>query len=290
MSSLEYTPPSAQALQWVLRVAGPDCQVVSVSRLHGGITAAIDLVEIGDASSASAQRLVLRRWSANDGRDERLVARETAALMAMADSCVPAPRVVGFDEDGSEAGVPCTLTTAVPGAPDLAPVDLDDWLRQLAETQAQIHAVSGKLPDSWDGFYDADAPLAWLPDAAMREAARQAAALPSGDRQVAIGHGDYQHFNVLWDSGRLTGVVDWPNAGMTPRGADVGHCRLNLAVLFSVAAADDYLAAYERAADVSVDPAADLRAVLNFDRHGRGSSRSRCTVEHQWTSPECPVA
>jgi len=77
---------------------------------------------------------------------------------------------------------------------------------------------------------------------------------------------------------------------MTPRGADVGHCRLNLAVLFSVAAADDYLAAYERAADVSVDPAADLRAVLNFDRHGRGSSRSRCTVEHQWTSPECPVA
>jgi len=79
MSSLEYTPPAAQALQWVLRVAGPDCQVVSVSRLHGGITAAIDLVEIGDASSASAQRLVLRRWSANDGRDERLVARETAS-------------------------------------------------------------------------------------------------------------------------------------------------------------------------------------------------------------------
>ena len=52
---------------------------------------------------------------------------------------------------------------------------------------------------------------------------------------------------------------------MTPRGIDIGHCRLNLAVLFSVAAAEDYLAAYERAAGVSVDAAADLRSVLNFD-------------------------
>ena len=49
--------------------------------------------------------------------------------------------------------------------------------------------------------------------------------------------------------GRLTGVVDWPHAAVGSRGSDVGHCRLNLAVLFDAETADDYLARYERAAD-----------------------------------------
>ncbi len=65
--------------------------------------------------------------------------------------------------------------------------------------------------------------------------------------------------------GRLTGVVDWPHAGTGSRGSDVGHCRLNLAVLFGPGPAADYLAAYERAAGVTVDRRADLRALLAFD-------------------------
>ena len=261
----EYVPPSSQALRWVEHRVGPASRVVSVSRLHGGITAAIDAVEVDDGSADSPRRLVLRRWYIDEARRERLVARETAALLAVEASTVPAPRVVGYDADGSEAGVPCTLTTELTGAPDLAPSNLADWLLQLAATQAAIHAVPGTLPDSWDGFYTPDAPLEWLPDRGLREAARHAVDSGSPDRQAVLGHGDYQHFNVLWDAGRLTGVVDWPNAAMTPRGVDVGHCRLNLAVLFSVAAAEDYLAAYERAAGVRVDPASDLRSVLNFD-------------------------
>jgi aminoglycoside phosphotransferase (APT) family kinase protein len=62
---------------------------------------------------------------------------------------------------------------------------------------------------------------------------------PLVDEKVLV-HGDYQHFNVLWSQGRLTGVVDWPNAGTGNRGSDVGHCRLNLAVLFGPSAAADY--------------------------------------------------
>jgi aminoglycoside phosphotransferase (APT) family kinase protein len=178
---------------------------------------------------------------------------------------VPSPRVVGFDDDGSETGTPCTLTTALIGAPDLRPVDFGGWLEQLARTQAEVHSVPGHLTASSDGFYDTDASLEWLSDAGLREEARQAVEAGSSQQQLVLGHGDYQHFNVLWDSGELTGVVDWPNSAMTRRGVDVGHCRLNLAVLFSVQAAEDYLTWHERVAGVSVDPSSDLRAVLNFD-------------------------
>lgn len=71
-------------------------------------------------------------------------------------------------------------------------------------------------------------------------------------------HGDYQHFNVLWCDDRLSGVVDWPNAATGNRGSDVGHCRLNLAVLFDARTAGDYLVMYERAAGVPLDRRADL--------------------------------
>jgi aminoglycoside phosphotransferase (APT) family kinase protein len=116
------------------------------------------------------------------------------------------------------------------------------WLSQLATTQAAIHAVPDRPPTRWDGWYDdtdpaqspdrygvRHRPLDWLADRGLRDAARGAASGPIGDEKVLV-HGDYQHFNVLWRHGRLTGVVDWPNAATGDRGSDVGHCRLNLAV------------------------------------------------------------
>jgi aminoglycoside phosphotransferase (APT) family kinase protein len=173
--------------------------------------------------------VVLRRWPAEDWTTG-LVTREAWGLEAIRGHGVPAPRLLGMDEDGTETGVRCTLTSALTGQPDLTPTDMQSWLGQLAATQAAIHAVppGSQLPcDDWGG--------------------------------------DYQHFNVLWSAGRLTGVVDWPNAASGNRGSDVGHCRLNLAVLFDAQTADKYLMTYERAAGARTDRRADLRALLCFD-------------------------
>jgi len=227
-------------------------------------------------SPTGLQDVVLRRWPGED-RTEGLVAREAWALAAIRGQGVPAPQLLAMDEDGAETGVRCTLTSALAGVPDLAPADMRSWLGQLAITQAAIHAVPDHPQIRWDGW-DGDGaptpspdrygvryrPLDWLADRGLRDEAREAASGPIGDEKVLV-HGDYQHFNVLWCDGRLTGVVDWPNAGTGNQGSDVGHCRLNLAVLFDATTAGDYLVMYERAAGVRVDRRADLRALLCFD-------------------------
>ncbi|WP_165521782.1 phosphotransferase family protein [Micromonospora zingiberis] len=236
-------------------------RVTAVAPLPGGITADMDRVTVD--SPTGRTDVVLRRWPTEE-RAEGLVAREASALAAVRGRGVPAPELLAMDEDGAETGVRCTLTSALTGQPDLSPADMRSWLSQLATTQAAIHAVPEHPPTRWDGWYDDGTPLDWLVDRGLRAAAREAASGPLVGEKVLV-HGDYQHFNVLWCDGRLSGVVDWPYAATGNRGSDVGHCRLNLAVLFDSRTAADYLVRYERAAGVRVDRRADLRALLSFD-------------------------
>ena len=260
------------------RQVHPLARVSAVVRLLGGITADMDRITV-DSPDGTCE-VVLRRWPDEDWT-QGLVAREAWALAAISGHGVPAPRLLAVDEDGAATGVRCTLTSALTGQPDLTPSDMPSWLGQLATTHAAIHAVPAwpLMPSEWSGD-GASTPspdrygtrfrsLDWIADPGLREAAREAAAGPLVDEHVLI-HGDYQHFNVLWREGRLTGVVDWPDAATGNRGSDVGHCRLNLAVLFDAATAGDYLVRYERAAGARIDRRADLRALLCFDREWLG--------------------
>lgn len=257
----EYEPATPEILQWVAQHVHRRARVTAVAPLPGGITADMDRVTVD--SPAGLKDVVLRRWPGEDWA-AGLVAREASALAAVRGAGVPAPRLLAMDEDGAETGVRCTLTSALTGQPDLSPADMGSWLGQLATAQAAIHAVPGHPQTRWDGWYDEGRPLDWLADRGLRDAAREAASGPLAEEKVLV-HGDYQHFNVLWRGGRLSGVVDWPNAATGNRGSDVGHCRLNLAVLFGTRTAGDYLVMYERAAGARVDRRADLRALLCFD-------------------------
>jgi aminoglycoside phosphotransferase (APT) family kinase protein len=257
----EYEPLTPEILLWVARQVHPRARVTSVAPLPGGITADMDRVSVD--SPAGLKDVVLRRWPGEDWA-EGLVTREACALAAVGGRGVPAPELIAMDEDGAETGIRCTLTSALAGRPDLSPADMRSWLGQLATTQAAIHAVPDHPQTRWDGWYDESRPLDWLSDHGLRDAAREAASGPLEEEKVLV-HGDYQHFNVLWCDGRLSGVVDWPTAATGSRGSDVGHCRLNLAVLFDARTAGDYLVRYERVAGVRVDRRADLRALLCFD-------------------------
>jgi Ser/Thr protein kinase RdoA (MazF antagonist) len=82
---------------------------------------------------------------------------------------------------------------------------------------------------------------------------------------TALTHGDFQHFNLLWSRGRLTGIVDWNAPAPRPPDNDLGHCRLNLVILYGTEAADDFLRRYEaETGGRTVDPWWDLRETVVF--------------------------
>jgi aminoglycoside phosphotransferase (APT) family kinase protein len=192
------------------------------------------------------------------------VARETAALNALAASDVPAPRLIASSTEPRHAG-PAVLMTLVPGRVHLMPRDREAWLRQMARMLTRIHAlvVDARPFQSWLDPCRRDGP----PDASRPDLWRAAMALATDDRPPArtgFIHRDYQHFNLLWSRERLTGVVDWAGAGTGPPEIDVGHCRLNLAALFSADVAERFREMYEAESGRTVDPRWDVHALLSF--------------------------
>ena len=256
------TRPPAETLAWVERIIGRGARVVGWRRLTGGITSAVHRLTVEE--NGRRRPYVLRRWGEREKYTIRAVASETAVLAALEGSGVPAPRVVGSTIDAAHAG-PAVLMTRVEGHVHLMPRDRERWLRQMARTLTRIHAlhVDAKPFESW---LDRSR-LAPLPDASRPDIWSEAIALVAEERppsRTCFIHRDFQHFNLLWSRERLTGVIDWVEASVGPPDVDVGHCRLNLTVLFSADVAERFRQMYEAEAGRKVDPWWDVHALLSF--------------------------
>lgn len=64
---------------------------------------------------------------------------EAMVLGLLADTQVPAPRVIAADPDGALTGAPMVLMTALPGRVIWEPPDLDAWLYAMVDHDVTIH-------------------------------------------------------------------------------------------------------------------------------------------------------
>ena len=227
----------------------------------GGITSSIHRLAV-ETRRGTRTQVVLRQWipSVLDTTADapHFVDREGHVLRGLESTHIPAPRVLAVDPTGESTGVPALLMTRVPGRVDLMPTDTKAWLRQIAGMAARIHHLDVDAEPYWGKQRDVPIPP-WASRPADWRAAADLVRGPAPTHEVRFTHGDYQHFNFLWQRGHLTGVVDWVGACRGPADVDVGHCRLNLAVLYSAKLAADFLAAYEADTGRRVDPYWDVR-------------------------------
>ena len=256
---------SVDLLAWVEHALGGHARVVGSRRLTGGLTSNVH--ELSVERNGRRDQCVLRWWAPSgesEGWRARAVTQETAILTKLEGRGIPAPRLIA-STTAAALGGPALLMTRLPGTLQLMPRDRDQWLHEMALMLARIHAlaIDGKPFTSWLDPGQLSPP----PDASRVEvwndAIALAAAKPAPARSCFL-HRDYQHFNMLWSGERLAGVVDWIEACVGPPGIDVGHCRLNLALLCSADVADRFLAIYEAETGQRVDARWDVHALLSY--------------------------
>jgi aminoglycoside phosphotransferase (APT) family kinase protein len=232
----------------------------------GGITSSVHRLSVR-LPDGSAMQVVLKRFtdpSWDDG--PALVENEAAALAAVEATTVPAPRLLGWSPGEADTdGAPSLLMSRAPGHVWLTPHDMDAWIRQLATVLPSLHTGTADLfmrqPRDRDGITvpaSARRPDVWI--AAKRLIGTEP---PPGD--TVFAHGDYQHFNLLWSRGHLSALVDWSLSCLAPPDLDVGHCRLNLAVLYSADIAEGFRHAYESEAGRRVEPWWDVHQLLAYN-------------------------
>lgn len=270
MSSLpdshEGLPP--EAARWVERAVGAGAKVESAAPLAGATSSLLHGVVVNHGGRRV--EVVLRRFVDAEWLEAEpdLARHEAESLMKAALAGVPVPEVIAFDEEGFECGAPATLMTRLKGRVELMPENLDAWLRGLAEAILPFHEIeAGEHPWGYFPYINHLANIEPPPWSQFREHWERAAVIVAGPRppgRECFIHRDYHPNNVLWQDGRVSGVVDWVNACRGAAGFDVAWCRLNLAQLYGVREADAFLRAYESLAGArfAYQPYWDLMAMV----------------------------
>lgn len=248
--------PSPAVLQWVTDSIGATAHIQSIQHLAGATSAVLHRLvvrQIGVTHRLVLRQLVDREWLAEE---PDILEHEAAAIELASQVSVAVPQLVALDPQGKACGTPVLLMTEVPGRVDLLPADMEDWLFQQAEALLPFHAVDA---DSFPWTYwpynqlDTLQVPGW---SAVPDLWERAIEIVNGERpetRHCFIHRDYHPTNVLWQDGKLSGVVDWLNGCRGAPHIDVAWCRGNLSGMFGVAEADQFLQAYQSLAGAAFD-------------------------------------
>lgn len=198
-----------------------------------------------------------------------LIEREARILEALAPLDLLVPRVIACDPTGTDTRGPALLMTRMPGTLLRGRAGLRAAIPTYVDAIRTCHREARALIAGrrWRPWFD----LEHLPlpaDHARAELWRRAIDVvrrfpaPLADGFI---HRDPHPANLLYSDGRLTGMLDWANAGRGPRGVDVSRLCLNLACLLDVDATRDLRECYQDSAAVRHDPLLDVYALLESE-------------------------
>ena len=170
------------------------------------------------------------------------VFRQAQLLRTLFRVGLPVPDVPFASDGEEELGTPYIIMERLPGRTfviwephaSFGPDETDPIWVQTTEALASIHAYDSRtgLAD-WNHRAELDGQVAFWSGILnkaededwKRRGAQLAAALDGCDvtpGPIGLMHGDYQPGNVLFDGGRLTGIIDWELACIGPQNLDVG--------------------------------------------------------------------
>lgn len=268
--SLMVQPP-AETLRWAVASMGRGSRLIGIRSAIGGTSTAVHLLtfrEPGGVTRAVMKRFVRADRLAEESDGPR---REARALDLLAGSPVPAPRLIAADLVPEQCDAPTLLMSLVPGRTrgGRTALGAPGTVAALAAMLGRIHGLAADDPASpgYRPWYldDPQVPPPWATDRDAWHEAFRIARLPPPATTRALLHRDYNPWNVLWQRGEISGVIDWAHTCVGPPEVDVAHMRTNLVVIGGKALADVFLRAWRDVTGAApYDPYWDIASVVDW--------------------------
>ncbi|MBX2998834.1 MAG: phosphotransferase [Caldilineaceae bacterium] len=259
-----------QAEQLVKRIH-PRARLLRRWKLPGGVSAQVTALAL-TFPNGKTQKLVIRQHGEADlERNPKIAHDEFRLLQILRSAGVAAPHPIYLEESGEISPIPLLVEQYIEGEPVLSPLDLDDFLHQIAAHLTSIHRIEETnwdlsfLPKQTSGWGNRPAQLdESLAEGKIRCALEALWPLAKGNDAVLL-HGDYWPGNLLWQDGQLAAVIDWEDAAVGDPLADVANSRLEILWALGVEAMEQFTENYQtlmRSVDFTNLPYWDLCAAL----------------------------
>lgn len=249
MSSLDTQDIARRLTPFIANDFGPEARVARLSTMedgHAGLTFGFD-VEDGSARVLKSYVIKLAPFGvARRGNTD--VYRQAPLLRALHGLGLPVPDVPWAAPDEDLLGTPFIIMEKLPGRVFVLwdthasfsrePAAVREIWLSTARLLAELHQVDVglALPD-WETPRTLAEELAIWPNVIKH--AQQPEWLAAGTRlgeqllermpanpRIGLVHGDFQPGNVLFDQGRIAGLIDWEISSIGPQGLDVGWLML----------------------------------------------------------------
>ena len=231
----------------------PGAALRSARRLTGGVSAQVYALEVAHSSGALAQVVVREHSSVESHYTAEL---EFLLLKALHSLDLPVPQPILFDAGCTLAANPFVIMTAIPGSSVIPTGEAFEYIDEMASQLFRIHQAPIQnlptLPSRLDPLPEV---FEYLPTAAEWGGlkARLRALTDTGFKGApCLLHGDYWAQNLLWEQGRITGVLYWEDAAIGDPLSDVAGASVELRYLFGREGMQRFIAAYSALS--SVDP------------------------------------
>jgi len=247
---------SQQTLEQIVHRFNTGYMLSHAEELVGGASAQVVLLHVKHASGDVTQKYLLRvHGDINRWRNPNIASHEFKLLTTLYESGLPVAQAHYLDESGEVYPIPYLIVGYIEGKTDFSPANLPDFIRQSAELLAKIHQV--KQPLSTLDFLSnrAEHVLWWihyqpeqldeaLDEGWLRDKLRTLFALEKVNESTLL-HGDFWSGNLIWQDGKLIGVIDWEDAEIGDPLSDLSITRLDLLWAFGKEAMFDFTRVYK---------------------------------------------
>ncbi|HEU5380967.1 MAG TPA: phosphotransferase [Ktedonobacteraceae bacterium] len=283
----------------VVQKLDPHSKLLRTWTLKGGVSAQVTTLELLRPDGHIYKAIVRQHGERDRKHNPQIAADEFRLLQLIHSAGLAAPEPYFFDTSGEIFSVPYLVMEYIEGEPELAPVDLPDFLLQFARHLRRIHQIDSStanlafLPEVEQNYIEKlrERPSnidESLDEGRIRNVLDAVWPLTPRNPSVLL-HGDFWPGNTLWKDGQLTAIIDWEDARRGDPLADVANSRLEILWAFGIDAMQRFTHQYQSMATLDFthlpywDLCAALRPIAQLAQWDlNDSAERRMREQHRW--------